>query len=246
MTVKRLVYEERRLGHPDREEALLVAHAKELGIPVLPVTWKPFTRKTFHHEDGDVVAGSVKFVRAALTSHGLTPPTQNPYPVELAPWLHRRVWRVASLGKALNLEGPVFIRPANRWKVFTGFVADSPNPAQVHGVSRHEPVWCAEVVRFVSEWRAYVARGVVRFVGFAKFGGDRSRTPDHDVIRAAVKAYASAPSGYAIDFGVLDTGETALVEANDGFSVGAYDDVPAKDYWDMIATRWIELTGGAA
>ena len=240
----RLVIEERRAGQPDREEALLASHAAVLGIPVLGMTWKPFARSQLVPEPSDIVAGSVKFVRAALQAIGAPLPVQNPYPTALAPWLHRRVWPVVSLGRALDGGLPVFVRPAKRWKAFTGFVAESPNPPQVYGVSRREPVWCAEVVRFVSEWRTYVVRGEVRFVGFAKYGGDRSVRPDESQIAAAVAAYQPvAPAGYAIDFGVLGTGETALVEVNDGFSVGAYDDVPAKDYFEMVAVRWEQLRG---
>lgn len=47
-------------------------------------------------------------------------------------------------------------------------------------------------------------------------------------------------AGYAIDFGVLSTGETALVEMNDGFSVGAYG-INQEDYTDMVMARWEEL-----
>lgn len=188
------------------------------------------------------MAGSVKFVRAALKALGKEPPTQNPYPDALRPLLRRHVWPVASLGRVLNGIGPaVFIRPAKRWKAFTGFVADSPNPPQVYGVSRREPVWCSEVVNFVSEWRCYVVQGNVRFIGFAKYGGDRFRCPNEVLIRESIADWRTSPSAYAVDFGVLDTGETALIEVNDGFSVGAYDGVPAEVYWDMIATRWQEL-----
>lgn len=45
---------------------------------------------------------------------------------------------------------------------------------------------------------------------------------------------------YAIDFGVLSTGETALVEMNDGFAVGAYS-IDAANYTDTIAPRWVQL-----
>lgn len=61
-------------------------------------------------------------------------------------------------------------------------------------------------------------------------------------VRNGIEAFQPfAPSAYAIDFGVLDTGETALIVVNDGFSVGAYDDVDAGTYWDVIAMRWQEL-----
>lgn len=242
MTTTRLVIEERRQGHPDLEEALLIAHATTLGLPVERLTWKPFVQGRFVPQKGDVVAGSVTFVRSALKALGKPLPPQNPYPESLRGFLHRRVWQSPTLGNVLNgWTEPVFIRPAKRWKLFTGFVAQNPRPAEVYGISRREPVWCAEVVRFVSEWRCYVVDHTVLFIGLAKFGGDRTKAPDPLVLEVAAALYAG-PAAYAMDFGVLDSGETALIEVNDGFSVGAYDGVPAETYWQMIATRWHELT----
>lgn len=238
----RLLAEERHPGKAAREEALLIAHAESLGIPVERTTWKPFLRKKVQPRPGDVVAGSVSFVRAALQSLGKQLPPQNPYPAELAPWLYRKVWQVPRLGDVLTGGlGTVFVRPAKRWKLFTGFVVDQPNPAHLYGVSRHEPVWCSEVVTFVSEWRVYVVEGCARFIGLSDHGGNRDAKLDLDQVTAALGAFTSAPAAYAIDFGVLDSGETALIEVNDGFSVGAYDGIPAKDYWDMTATRWHQL-----
>lgn len=243
MTVTRLVIEEKSKGHPELEEALLASHAATLGIPVLGVTRKPFTRHRFESRSGDVIAGSVPFIRGALQSLGVQLPPQTPYPPVLAPYLHRKVWELPALGEALALGFPVFIRPAKRWKRFTGFVADSPNPAEVYGVSRREPVWCSDVVTWRSEWRCYVVRGEVRFVGLAATMRPMARLfpVDLSVVHEAV-AQVNGPSAYAIDFGVLSTGETALIEMNDGFSVGAYDGVPADVYFDMMATRWMELT----
>jgi hypothetical protein len=62
-------------------------------------------------------------------------------------------------------------------------------------------------------------------------------------VRDAVAAYQSsgvAPAGYGIDFGVLSTGETALVEVNEGYGLGSYglDDAA---YADLIIARWCEL-----
>lgn len=56
----------------------------------------------------------------------------------------------------------------------------------------------------------------------------------------ALAAAGEAYAGYAIDFGVLKSGETTLVEMNDGFAVGAYA-IGAKDYTNMIIARWEEL-----
>ena len=42
------------------------------------------------------------------------------------------------------------------------------------------------------------------------------------------------------DFGLLTSGETALVEWNDAFALGSYDLDPQL-YTDLILTRWEEL-----
>lgn len=49
-----------------------------------------------------------------------------------------------------------------------------------------------------------------------------------------------APAAFAIDFGVLTDGQTALVELNDGFSIGTYG-LSGELYADFTAARWAEL-----
>jgi hypothetical protein len=51
-----------------------------------------------------------------------------------------------------------------------------------------------------------------------------------------------APAGYGIDFGLLSSGETALIELNDGYSLGSYD-LDSADYTDLLIARWEELVG---
>lgn len=238
--VRRLLIEERRAGHPAHEEALLASHADAIGIPVERMTWKPFTRRGFRLVSGDVVAGSVNFIRTALQSLGKTLPPPNPYPDQLTYWLHRRVWRCDSLGRALDAFPDAFLKPAKRWKLFTGFIPGGPNPAELHGVSRREPVWCSTPVKFVSEWRAYIIGEIPHFVGLCPFSN--RIFPELCAVDRAARLFAPfAPKAYAMDFGVLDTGETALVEVNDGFAVGAYDGIPAAIYFEFVATRWLEL-----
>lgn len=50
----------------------------------------------------------------------------------------------------------------------------------------------------------------------------------------------NANCAYGIDFGVLADGDTALIELNDGFSLGSYGLDPAV-YADLILARWTEL-----
>ncbi len=57
-----------------------------------------------------------------------------------------------------------------------------------------------------------------------------------------VKEFENSPKAYCIDVGVLNTGETALIEVNDAFSVGIYS-MSKELYANLLMTRWNELKG---
>ena len=42
--------------------------------------------------------------------------------------------------------------------------------------------------------------------------------------------------------GVTDTGESILIEINDGYSLGAYG-LQSVQYAQLLSARWAELTG---
>ena len=44
-----------------------------------------------------------------------------------------------------------------------------------------------------------------------------------------------------MDFGILSSGETCLVEVNDGYSLGRYDGISGADYTDLLIARWRQL-----
>ena len=72
------------------------------------------------------------------------------------------------------------------------------------------------------------------------YQGNCFRYPNADKIRAAIDAFKSAPAAYGIDFGVLSNGDTVLVEANDGYSLGSYR-LNSVDYSRLLEARWAEL-----
>jgi hypothetical protein len=234
-------------GTLGREEAMMAALAASRGIPVERASEKQLERRRILLSAGMVAVGSVPFVKHALRQFGKELPLHAPYPTALGHLLYRDVRKLPALSDAHALLAAgrrVFIKPADGWKRFTGFVAEFADDYRFNGVSRAKPVWVSDPVRFVSEWRAYVADNAVMDVRFADHGGDRDAKPDISVIREAVALLAehpATPAGYVIDFGVLDTGETALIEMNDGFSFGAYDDVTPEAYWSVTVSRWQEL-----
>lgn len=108
-------------------------------------------------------------------------------------------------------------------------------------MSRQEKLLCSEVVSWLSEYRVYVVHSEIRSIDH--YDGNANIPLDIEKVHCAIKTLENAGefyAGYAIDFGVLDSGETALVEMNDGFAIGAYK-INRKDYTDMILARWEEL-----
>jgi hypothetical protein len=159
-------------------------------------------------------------VKAALTNAGCAMPKPDPYPPPLRAYLHRHVEMKPMKTALAFLERTgesLFIKPADRWKSFTGFVTEDSADIRFNGASRNQNVWVGEVVEFVSEWRVYVLEGIVRHPAF--YHGAVNARVSAEVVEAAVAQYvaAGAPAGFAIDFGVLKSGETTLIEPTMAF-----------------------------
>ncbi len=208
------------------------------------------SRRQLPLDRDSLVAGTMPVVLGALKQLEVPKPTPMDYPEVLTQYLHRRVWKT-TLGAVRHQlfedRGlPVFVKPADRAKSFTGCLLESPNDAYKLGMSsQRQQVWCSEVVRWVAEFRVYVARSEI--LGIDRYAGDSATDLDLTVIRQAVADFQGsgrAFAAYALDFGVLASGETALVELNDGFSLGLYDLPPAK-YTELILARWAELIRSA-
>lgn len=215
---------------------------QHFGAQVLECTDKQVERGRHTLASTDLVVGGLPLVRAALRQFGREVPEPLDYPVSLHPWLHRELRRstlAAVMAHVENTGAVTFVKPSSRTKRFTGFVLEDPYDYRISGVSRREPVWVSSVVHFLSEYRYYVLDGQVLTRGVAVQGPEPALTQVH----AAVAAYeaAGAPRGYALDFGVLVTGATALVEANDAFSLGLYPEADPEAYLEMLAARWSEL-----
>ena len=190
-----------------------------------------------------LVAGHIPVVIQALRRLGVTPPPPDDYPLALRPWLHRRIWAstVGDVVKRLQegSGGRFFVKPSTRLKRFPGRAVESWSDLHVlANASNRAPVICSEVVQWRSEYRVYVTRG--RIVGTRHYLGDADVPLDETTVRDAITTYensGAAPAGYAVDFGILSTGETALVEVNESYGLGNYglDDAA---YTDLIVARW--------
>ena len=229
-----------------REETLVREECERLGIEVVPYFAKRLMRGQLPLSQDTFICGDITAMHRAMKQLSIEIPILNDFPDSLQPWFRRRIWSssIAGLERMVESGAEVFAKPAGRRKVFTGRVFSTPDDMlHVLGISRQEPLWCAEPVKWETEYRVYVVEG--KIVAIRHYSGEPALKLCMDTLHNALAAFTSsgeAPAGYAIDFGVLDTGETALVEANDGYSVGAYA-IDAEPYTKMLFTRWAQLLG---
>ena len=197
-----------------------------------------------------IPVGSVEFVRRWGDLQGLTEALKRSwpgtYPPALYPHMRRTVWQsTLDEARAYARHRPIFVKPAllEGTKVFTGQVLKAGHPcADIAGLPKSLMVWCSTPVAFTAEYRAYVVRG--ELVGVARYDEgpeDRAPEPDLSLIRSWIQDFSTAPAGYALDVGLLEGGETAIVEVNDGWALGYYRGISPSDYRDVIATRWEEI-----
>jgi len=189
----------------------------------------------------DVVVGSIDDVKAVWRNLGLAVPEEINYPQELEAFLGRKIWKSTVNTIANHPEKwNVFIKPAKVSKKFTGVHVKSTKDLIGCGDQLEDTeIWCSEPVHFLAEWRCFVRYG--KILDARMYKGNWRLHFDYKVVEEAVKAYATAPKAYAIDFGLTDKGETLLVEVNDGYSLGTYG-LFYLDYAKLLATRWAEIT----
>ena len=204
------------------------------GIPYLDATVKSVSRH-FSITPDTLVIGSIPFVHGALHKMGLPTPEPDDYPSVLQEHFHRRIWPT----KMRVVESQAcFVKPRKKLKRFTGRVMYGYDPFLVNYASLNTEVWASEIVKFVSEWRCFVVRGDL--VGVRHYDGDVDVPLDLETVQEAILALGSPPDGYALDFGVLDTGETALVEMNAGYSIDPYGLEP--ELYLQVLEAWWEST----
>lgn len=146
---------------------------------------------------------------------------------------HRRI------PKEENGDFPFFVKPAVT-KVFPAQICHTEKEWKelYESLPDDTELIISEVVNFVSEWRVYVLEG--KILGIFNYLGEAYTFPNIKVINKIIQEFKQAPIGYSLDVGVLDDGETAIVEINDGWSLGNYGLSPQL-YTRLICARWREI-----
>ena len=240
--------QERGNGKLDAETASLYRELSTRNYEIVLFTPKRLQRRQLPLDRHSFVAGEIPIVLSALKQLDIVPRKLDDYPLSLQEFLYRTIWK-SSLGKLerklqQDPNKPIFAKPANRSKRFTGRVFESFHDLwYISGVSRQEEIWCSDIATWISEYRVYILHSQI--IGIYSYGENSDRPLDETIVKKALRCLDNAGesvAGYALDFGVLSTGETALIEMNDGFSLGNYG-LSDRDYTDLLLARWQELLG---
>lgn len=216
-------------------------------IPVSLFTQKTLDRRRLDLSPKCLVAGETSVISKALKQLMVELPAPNTYPEALRYMLKRNIWESTLKAVLSDLDSNpfhagVFVKPKDSAKKFTGFVLHSLSDRYLlKGASLQTPVFCAEPVHWLSEYRIFVLNS--RIVGIKHYWGDEQIRLDLSEVEKAINHFETSTertNGYGIDFGVLQNGETALIEWNDGYALGSYglDDML---YTDLILARWEEM-----
>jgi ATP-grasp domain-containing protein len=247
--IEKVYIQERGMGRMEPEMRDLYAEFQARGHPVQLFIEKQIMRRQLTLSKNTLVAGDIPVVINALKQLGVTPSLPNDYPQCLRPYLRRRVWQsnVAAVRNLILSRDfkPFFAKPKDRLKRFTGRVFESIDDLMfIANLSGSLGLFCSEVVGWVTEYRVFVISG--KIAGIKHYQGEETVVLDHRVVGEAVSTFeqsGEAHVAYAIDFGVLEDGATALIEVNDGFSIGSYG-LDRAIYADFTVARWQELIEG--
>ncbi len=164
-----------------------------------------------------IPVGNIKFIQDIIGKI-VTP---DYYPEFFSKYIQRRIWRP----EKWPLDDKVFIKPADEYKRFNGFVTNGGYKGKKRG-----PYICSEVVKFRNEWRYYVCQGEILYAGWYAGAEIDKEAPVLDIV-------LDRNLCLCLDMGELLTGELRLVESQHPFSCGWYGKNTIKEA-DIYA-RWV-------
>lgn len=191
----------------------------------------------------NMVVACIEDTVAFFNRLGITIPKPLNIPAELntTEFLRREV-KVKTLQEfydSWNGEYPIFIKPYDKVKLFAGGVIKKAfSKEQFYELPPDTKVMVSDYIDMSSEYRCFVNRG--KLVGLKHYNTDFTLFPDIKFIYKAIEAYKSAPISYSLDFSISDAGETSVIEANDGWSLGSYG-LDSETYSRFLIDRWLQI-----
>jgi hypothetical protein len=215
------------------------------GIPFELFTEKRLLRNQLQLNNETMVVGDHPTIAKVLKRIGFNS-TTDCYPKSLEKYLGRKVWsttirKLYANNSFAEVTG-LFVKPRSVAKLFTGFVINSDcDLLQLDRYAKDTELYCATLANWQSEYRVFVINATI--VGIQLYAGDDNLKLDLSIVENAIQDFEQSmdkTAAYSIDFGVLDTGATTLIEWNDGYALGSYG-LDKEIYTDLLIARWEEV-----
>lgn len=202
-------------------------------------------------DKNDIVVGSVEATKAFWNAAGIEVPNYIGFPKSLEQFYRRKIGRT-TIGEIEAKDLPLFIKPLEDVKLFTGFVLEKFSTLQNIGmyysdVNSNTAVYTSEVIDIVSEYRCFVHKN--ELVGIKHYSGDFKLFPSVSYIHKMIEEYKDeAPISYTLDVGIIEINknevisfeQTVLIEINDFWAIGGYG-LDGKTYVRMLIDRFQEI-----
>jgi len=234
-------YIRHREGYPETE---LQDYARRgfwtLGVEVQPFEWVDDIDNIKDLSPTVGIAGYIGDIHRALIVNNKKIPQNIDYPDQLNYLLKRSMVR-GTIGDVRKTVKSVFVKPELEHKLFSGFMWNNDEISRRRIVTCDDDVavWISEPISFVSEFRTFILDN--KILDCRKYKGHWGYAPNISIVEGAVKnMIGHCPRAYCLDFGVTNSGETVLVEMNEGFAMGHYGLHPVQ-YARMLSARWHEL-----
>lgn len=227
-----------RENHP---ETVLQDYARRgfwtLGIEIVPFYWADDIHSMNDLGPTIGVSGYIGDIHIALGKAGKIMPDNVDYPIQLQKYFGRKIYK-SFLGDIRSSIKPVFIKPANDHKLFTGFVYndDQSSRLKVVTLSDEVEVLCCDPIEIISEYRSFILDNQI--LDIRRYNGDWSVAPNKNIVTDSVELMIeNAPRAYCLDWFITKSGETILGEMNEGFAFGHYGLDPVL-YAKRLSARW--------
>lgn len=197
--------------------------------------------------------GTVEFVKAFAEKVGVKLPDPI-HATELLKlegrWFFKDIYRKACSPTDLYPDPlfPVFVKPYNELKKFTGFVAKSDKDFDLYPEVDWDntKLFCTEVIEnIVSEWRCYVLNKKV--FACVNYAGDPLKFPNEREIIRMIDWFKPQPISFSLDIALCKNGRsgdnyttTRFIEINDAYALGYYGG-DVELYTKMLDLRWKQI-----
>lgn len=227
---------------PEHQDVINVLEKRNIEYELF--TDKKILRNQLSIDNTTFIAGNHFVFSYIFKKYNILSPSDC-YPKSLRNYLKRNIREITiqELSNSYDEGIPsIFVKPKSKTKLFTGFTIESSlDFYRLAEFPKSTVLYCSPIVNWQAEYRVFVNHS--KIVGIKRYSGDEKYELDMTIVKNAVQDLENSEEGthaYGIDFGILSTGETALVEWNDGYALGSYG-LDQEIYTDLLLERWSEI-----